>query len=73
VATFQSYYQGLFTSLRQPSKLLDSLVKVPSNLSAAQMAVGGILFAECLGFFTIGEMLGRFKLVGYHGEVGHHH
>jgi F-type H+-transporting ATPase subunit g len=26
-----------------------------------------------LGFFTVGEMIGRFKLVGYRGDTGAHH
>jgi len=34
---------------------------------------GGVLVAECLGFFTVGEMIGRFKLIGYHGEVAAAH
>ncbi len=44
------------------------------NLSRAQLAAGGVLLAECLGFFTVGEMIGRFKLVGYRGEThaAHH-
>jgi hypothetical protein len=34
---------------------------------------GGVVAAEVLGFFTVGEMIGRMKLVGYHGEAGAHH
>ena len=39
------------------------------NLDRAQMASGGILLAEVLGFFTVGEMIGRMKLVGYRGDT----
>jgi len=63
----------LWTSIKQPAKILDTVLKVSQNLSVAQMAAGGVLFAECLGFFTVGEMLGRLKLVGYHTTVDHHH
>lgn len=35
--------------------------------------VGGIAIAaaQILGFFTVGTMIGRLKLIGYHGEVHH--
>ena len=42
------------------------------NMNRQQMASVGVLAAECLGFFSVGEMLGRFKLVGYHGDQHHH-
>ena len=32
----------------------------------------GVIGAEVLGFFTVGEMIGRFKLVGYRGDMEHH-
>lgn len=31
----------------------------------------GVIGAELLGFFTVGEILGRFKLVGYRGDTHH--
>ena len=37
------------------------------------MVTGGVVLAELLGFFTIGEMIGRVKIVGYHGDVHHEH
>ena len=33
----------------------------------------GVVAAELIGFFTIGEMLGKLKVVGYSGAVEHHH
>jgi F-type H+-transporting ATPase subunit g len=36
------------------------------------LAVIGVVAAELLGFFTIGEMVGRMKIVGYRGEKAHH-
>lgn len=43
------------------------------NINQQQLVAGGIIAAECLGFFTVGEMIGRFKLVGYRGDTGAHH
>lgn len=36
------------------------------------MVSAGVVGAEVLGFFTVGEMVGRFKLVGYRGDVHQH-
>lgn len=85
VATFQSYFQNALKSLRNPGSLLQSFSKsVPAatpegvigsirNINTAQVASGAVVFAEVLGFFTIGEIIGRWKLVGYRGEVAHEH
>jgi F-type H+-transporting ATPase subunit g len=51
-----------------PSSIFSSF----RNLSAGQLAAGGVIAAETLGFFTVGEMIGRMKLIGYHGETAHH-
>ncbi|KAH7320185.1 mitochondrial ATP synthase g subunit-domain-containing protein [Stachybotrys elegans] len=74
-ATFQSFYQNLWTSVQNRTilKSPQSLIQQARNISTAQVATFGVLAAECLGFFTVGEMIGRFKLVGYHGEVASHH
>lgn len=42
-------------------------------MNGAQLAAAGIVTAEVLGFFTVGEMIGKFKVVGYRGESGHGH
>lgn len=75
MATFQASYQNLWRSIQSGSYL-----QVPQNflqqvrsLNAAHLAGGGVILAECLGFFTVGEMIGRFKIVGYRGEPGHQH
>lgn len=54
-ASAASNPQGFLTRLR--------------NMDAQTLTTTGIVAAEALGFFTIGEMIGRFKIVGYHGEV----
>ncbi|KAI1204832.1 GroES-like protein [Annulohypoxylon truncatum] len=84
LVTVQSYWQNVLKSVQNPSALLETankfaqspaaLMQQARNISKTQLAVGGVLFAECLGFFTVGEMIGRFKLVGYHGDThaAHH-
>ncbi|CAM1504341.1 Fc.00g019320.m01.CDS01 [Cosmosporella sp. VM-42] len=75
VATFQTYYQNALKSLQNRTFLQSpqNLLNQARNLSTTQVAAGGVILAECLGFFTVGEMIGRFKLIGYHGETGSHH
>lgn len=75
IATFQTYYQNILKSIQNRSILQSpqNLIAQARNLSNAQLAAGGVVLAECLGFFTVGEMIGRFKLVGYHGETASHH
>ncbi|EFE30902.1 ATP synthase subunit g [Trichophyton mentagrophytes] len=79
MATFQSYLYSALNSLRQPSTIFASLrnpngsVSRLRNFDAKQWAIVGITTAEVIGFFSVGEMLGRFKVVGYRGEVAHEH
>ena len=83
MATFQSFYECAWQSIRRPGTLLESATKFVKptqgsglirGVSNAPLAAAGVVAAECLGFFTVGEMIGRFKLVGYHGEpAGAHH
>ncbi|KAI1815588.1 mitochondrial ATP synthase g subunit-domain-containing protein [Poronia punctata] len=85
ISTFQTYFQN---AMKNPSILLQTASQTASqaaqqsgnivsrlqNLSRGQILAGGVVAAECLGFFTVGEMIGRFKIVGYHGETesAHH-
>jgi F-type H+-transporting ATPase subunit g len=39
----------------------------------AKLVTGAVVAGEVLGFFTVGEMIGRMKLVGYRGDTGSHH
>ncbi|EAS32034.3 mitochondrial F1F0-ATP synthase G subunit [Coccidioides immitis RS] len=78
VATFQAYFQPIFASLRQPSALLSNLSLKPylgriRNMDRKQLALVGVTAAEVIGFFSVGEMLGRMKIVGYRGEPAHGH
>lgn len=81
VSTFQSYFQRAVKAIRNPSGLVahapnagnpEKLISKVRGVSTAQLAAAGVVAAECLGFFTVGEMIGRFKLVGYRGETAHH-
>lgn len=84
LSTFQSYFQSLLKGFRNPSSLFSQAQQFGSgtpegvlsqirSINRAQLAYGGVILAEVLGFFTIGEMIGRFKLVGYRGEKEEHH
>ncbi|KAK4202495.1 mitochondrial ATP synthase g subunit-domain-containing protein, partial [Triangularia verruculosa] len=72
VSTFQTYFQNLWKQLQTPGVFFSQLAKSLNpqqvrNLSRTQVAAGGVLLAELLGFFTVGEMIGRLKIVGYRG------
>ncbi|KAK2004758.1 hypothetical protein LX36DRAFT_649574 [Colletotrichum falcatum] len=89
-STFQSYFQRALGTLKNPNTLLNSVsstassaassaaaakpADILSRINTASVAFGAVVAAECLGFFTVGEMIGRFKIVGYHGEThaAHH-
>lgn len=82
VSTFQSYFQRLVKSFRNPSALVQSapnaaptnVLQTVRNINRTQVVSGAVIFAELLGFFTVGEMIGRMKLVGYRGDIhGEHH
>ncbi|WEW54659.1 ATP synthase subunit G atp20 [Emydomyces testavorans] len=78
LATFQAYFRPVLASLRQPSTMLSNLDVKPylgniRNMDRKQLAVVGLTAAEVIGFFSVGEMLGRMKIVGYRGEPAHDH
>jgi len=52
-----------------PEGILSSI----RNANRKQLVSVSVVFAELLGFFTVGTMIGRMKIVGYHGEVHHEH
>lgn len=85
VAQFQSYLEPLINVFRNPrsiSSVASSLTSSVNpetvlssirNVNSRQLANAGIITAQVLGFFTVGEMIGRMKIVGYHGEPVHEH
>ncbi|RCI13220.1 hypothetical protein L249_0287 [Ophiocordyceps polyrhachis-furcata BCC 54312] len=74
LATFQTYYQNLWRAVQSGSFFPSPQVILQQmrSISTTQLVAGGVIAAECLGFFTVGEILGRFKLIGYRGEAVHH-
>jgi F-type H+-transporting ATPase subunit g len=81
VSTFQAYFQRLVKSVRNPSALFpsaagsnpQSFLQSLRNINSAQLISGAVIGAELLGFFTVGEIIGRFKVVGYRSDTGAHH
>ncbi|KAI9682317.1 MAG: hypothetical protein M1817_000371 [Caeruleum heppii] len=84
-ATFQNYFQPLVNAARNPMNAFSHYSPNPHamtpqhllsqirNVDRKTMVTSGVVVAELLGFFTVGEMIGRFKLVGYRGDVGEPH
>lgn len=84
LAAFQKYMQPVINVVRNPAGMInkgvdtgassspEALLSRMRNLSRQQMATAGVVGAEVLGFFTVGEMLGRMKLIGYTGDQEHH-
>jgi F-type H+-transporting ATPase subunit g len=77
--TFKSFYQPLTKVIRNPS-LLRQYAATPQelltrvrNMDRKEMAFIGVTAAEVIGFFTVGEVIGRRKIVGYRGEPAHGH
>jgi hypothetical protein len=54
------------------TQLSKNAVSSLRSVGAKEAAFVGVLTAEVIGFFTVGEIIGRRKLVGYRGETGHH-
>ncbi|KAK8194382.1 ATP synthase subunit G atp20 [Zalaria obscura] len=75
IQTFQNYAQPLLNAFKNPSTLMNSPTQMLSQMRSwnrQQYAAAGVVAAETIGFFTVGQMIGRFKVVGYHGESAHH-
>ncbi|KAF8427683.1 mitochondrial ATP synthase g subunit-domain-containing protein [Tirmania nivea] len=64
-----TFYTNILPILTNPTALRRTL----SNREALKN--GCIIAAEVLGFFTVGEMIGRRKIVGFRGKIEHagHH
>lgn len=80
---WEQYYHQTLELLKNQQLLQQQVKKFMGNpadlqnrirsLSAAQVAGGAVVGAEILGFFTIGEIIGRMKLVGYRGPAPAEH
>ncbi|KAH8883873.1 hypothetical protein GQ53DRAFT_830319 [Thozetella sp. PMI_491] len=81
ISTFQSSYQALWKQLQNPKALIQTAQQAVGSsggavrrLSTAQLVALGVFGLECVGFYTVGQIIGRFKVVGYHGHpAGAHH
>lgn len=71
ISTFESSFKSL---IRNPPAL-PSVEALRARLTdRAALTNGAVIVGEVLGFFTVGEMIGRRKIVGYRGKVesAHH-
>lgn len=81
----QAYLEPALNALRHPTTLFNRVASEANNtnpqnvlaqlrgISNAQWASIGVVAAEVIGFFSVGEIIGRFKLVGYRAkEHGDH-
>lgn len=57
------------TAVNNPQSLLQRV----RDMDSATLLAVGIVGAETIGFFCVGEMLGRLKIVGYRGGHSEHH
>ncbi|RMD42557.1 hypothetical protein DV735_g2522, partial [Chaetothyriales sp. CBS 134920] len=79
LAEFQAYWTPLVNAARNPKTAFTSLPSTETvlrsvrNVNRQQLATVGVVGAEVLGFFTVGTMIGRLKVVGYHGQPHHEH
>lgn len=81
ISSMQSYMQPLTKVVRDPRNISSAvpsgsgaqMLNQARNTNREQLTNYAVIIAQVLGFFTVGEMIGRLKLVGYHGEVHHEH
>ncbi|KAK5171151.1 ATP synthase subunit G atp20 [Saxophila tyrrhenica] len=57
------------TAVNNPQSFLTRL----RNLDSATLTSAAVIGAETIGFFCIGEMIGRLKIIGYRGGHSEHH
>jgi F-type H+-transporting ATPase subunit g len=82
MATIQGYFQPVVNAARNPSSLLSTvqssaaqplnMLNQVRSMSSTQWMSVGVVAAEVIGFFTVGEMIGRLRLVGYRAKPEHH-
>jgi F-type H+-transporting ATPase subunit g len=65
--------QGASQTVSRATQQPGNIVSQARSISTGQLVAGGVIVAELLGFFTVGEMIGRMKLIGYHGHGSAEH
>jgi F-type H+-transporting ATPase subunit g len=83
---FQTELQPLIKLLQNPKQLANTVSSSPllqpsnllstvKNADTATVTKYAVVAAEVIGFFSVGEIIGRMKLVGYrssrHGHGSH--
>lgn len=69
----------MVNAARNPANLKNfspqNIISRVRNANKKEIAFAGVTAAEVIGFFTVGEMIGRMNIVGYRGpaEHGDHH
>jgi F-type H+-transporting ATPase subunit g len=80
--TVQTYLQPVTKAIQNPSAFINrapapkdpqSFLNRLREMDSATLKQVGIVTAEVIGFFSVGEMLGRFKIIGYRSEAVHAH
>lgn len=72
LATFKSTYRSLLDPNTFKTFACTAIESVRTG-NKKDLVFIGVLSAEILGFFTVGEIIGRRKLIGYRGATGTHH
>jgi hypothetical protein len=84
-AHFQQYYNQALHLVRNPGSIMSAasssagsiqpqnILNQARNFSTADLTSVGIIAAEVIGFFTVGEIIGRLKIVGYRTSGDAHH
>lgn len=84
IEAFQSYLTSFTHIVRNPTAFFSTAENTANsvniggimsrirNFNTQQLASVGIVTAEVLGFFTIGEIIGRLKFIGYQGDKEQH-
>ena len=84
---YRSIHILLTNAVRNPRTMMSSLSQMANgaagspesvlsslrNVNRQQLITASVIGAELLGFYTVGTMIGRMKLVGYRGKVEHEH
>jgi F-type H+-transporting ATPase subunit g len=72
LAAFQQTYKQLLNpaTYREAAR---SAIQVLREGNAKDLVFAAVLTAEIIGFFKVGEIIGRRKLVGYRAQTHHHH
>ncbi|PWW80087.1 hypothetical protein C7212DRAFT_305736 [Tuber magnatum] len=84
IETFQKTFSPIIDKLKNPRALINSAsasaTLQPASILARlkaftprEYAQAGVLTAEVIGFYTVGKMIGRRKIVGYRGGNNDHH